>query len=163
MTTETLGADEQRLAELGYKQELQRGWSGFSNFAISFSIISRPRRLLHELRAGVEQRRPGRDLDRLAGDQLLILFVAFSMAELASAMPTAGGIYYWASKLGGAGWGWFTGWFNLIGLVAVSRRSTTPRRSFLMPCSGSTASTSSSISARPTCTTPRTSCSRCSS
>jgi amino acid transporter len=34
-------------------------------------------------------------------------------------MPTAGGIYYWASKLGGPGWGWFTGWFNLIGLVAV--------------------------------------------
>jgi hypothetical protein len=31
--------DEQRLAELGYKQELRRGWSGFSNFAISFSII----------------------------------------------------------------------------------------------------------------------------
>jgi amino acid transporter len=41
------------------------------------------------------------------------------MSELASAMPTAGGIYYWASKLGGAGWGWFTGWFNLIGLIAV--------------------------------------------
>ena len=50
----------------------------------------------------------------------LILLVAFSMAELASAMPTAGGIYYWSSKLGGAGWGWFTGWFNLIGLVAVT-------------------------------------------
>jgi amino acid transporter len=41
------------------------------------------------------------------------------MSELASAFPTAGGIYYWASKLGGAGWGWFTGWFNLIGLIAV--------------------------------------------
>ena len=66
------------------------------------------------------QRRAGGDLDRLAGDQLLILLVAFSMSELASAMPTAGGIYYWASKLGGPGWGWFTGWFNLIGLVAVT-------------------------------------------
>ncbi|MGA2321905.1 MAG: amino acid permease, partial [Solirubrobacteraceae bacterium] len=50
---------------------------------------------------------------------VLVLCVAVSMSELASAMPTAGGIYYWASKLGGAGWGWFTGWFNLIGLVAV--------------------------------------------
>ncbi len=50
---------------------------------------------------------------------VMILMVAFSMAELASSMPTAGGIYYWASKLGGPGWGWFTGWFNLIGLVAV--------------------------------------------
>ena len=38
-TTE-LSQDEQRLAELGYKQELHRSWSGFSNFAISFSIIS---------------------------------------------------------------------------------------------------------------------------
>ncbi|HET8840366.1 MAG TPA: amino acid permease, partial [Ktedonobacteraceae bacterium] len=40
--------------------------------------------------------------------------------ELASAYPTAGGLYYWASKLGGAGWGWFTGWFNLIGQFAVT-------------------------------------------
>jgi len=38
--TARLGEDEQRLAELGYKQELNRSWSGFSNFAISLSIIS---------------------------------------------------------------------------------------------------------------------------
>ena len=50
---------------------------------------------------------------------LLIMCVALSMSELASAFPTAGGIYFWASRLGGAGWGWFTGWFNLIGLIAV--------------------------------------------
>ena len=42
------------------------------------------------------------------------------MSELVSAYPTAGGIYWWASKLGGASWGWFTGWFNLIGLIAVT-------------------------------------------
>ena len=41
------------------------------------------------------------------------------MAEICSAMPTAGGIYYWASKLGGPSWGWFTGWMNLVGLVGV--------------------------------------------
>ena len=49
----------------------------------------------------------------------MILLVAFCMSELVSAYPTAGGIYWWASELGGAGWGWFTGWFNLVGLVAV--------------------------------------------
>ena len=38
------------------------------------------------------------------------------MSELVSAYPTAGGIYWWASELGGKGWGWFTGWFNLVGL-----------------------------------------------
>ena len=42
------------------------------------------------------------------------------MAEIASAFPTAGGLYYWASKLGSPGWGWFTGWFNLIGQIAVT-------------------------------------------
>ncbi len=35
-----LDADAQTLADMGYKQELHRGMSGFSNFAVSFSIIS---------------------------------------------------------------------------------------------------------------------------
>src|SRR5207245_5064919 len=48
-----------------------------------------------------------------------VLMVAFSMAELTSAYPTAGGPYWWAAKLGGAGWSWFTGWFNMIGLVGI--------------------------------------------
>jgi amino acid transporter len=50
---------------------------------------------------------------------MLILTVAFSMSELASAYPTAGGPYWWAAKLGGPGWSWFTGWFNVVGLLAV--------------------------------------------
>jgi amino acid transporter len=49
----------------------------------------------------------------------MILLVAFCMSELVSAYPTAGGIYWWASELGGAAWGWFTGWFNLAGLIGV--------------------------------------------
>jgi len=118
--TETLSADERRLAELGYKQELKRGWSGFSNFAISFSIIS----VLAGCFTTYGQAWNGGGPIAISIGwpviSLLILTVAFSMSELASAMPTAGGIYYWASKLGGPAWGWFTGWFNLIGLVAVS-------------------------------------------
>ena len=43
-----------------------------------------------------------------------------AMGEIASAMPTAGALYYWASKLGGPAWGWFTGWFNLVGQIAVT-------------------------------------------
>src|SRR3954454_21367876 len=42
------------------------------------------------------------------------------MAEIASEYPTAGGLYYWASKMGGPAWGWFTGWFNLIGQIAIT-------------------------------------------
>ena len=43
-----------------------------------------------------------------------------AMGEIASTYPTAGGLYFWASKLGSPGWGWFTGWFNLIGQIAVT-------------------------------------------
>jgi amino acid transporter len=119
MTTEALTADEQRLAELGYKQELKRGWSGFSNFAISFSIISILAGCFTSYGQAFNNGGPVAISIGWPVISVLILCVAFSMSELASAMPTAGGIYYWASKLGGPGWGWFTGWFNLIGLVAV--------------------------------------------
>jgi amino acid transporter len=118
-TAGTLTADEQRLAELGYKQELKRGWSGFSNFAISFSIISVLAGCFTTYGQALKNGGPVAISIAWPLISVMILMVAFSMSELASAMPTAGGIYYWASKLGGAGWGWFTGWFNLIGLVAV--------------------------------------------
>ena len=41
------------------------------------------------------------------------------MSELTSAFPTAGGPYWWAHELGGAGWSWFTGWFNIVGLLGI--------------------------------------------
>src|SRR4051812_42941530 len=112
--------DEQRLAELGYKQTLNRSWSGFQNFAISFTIIS--------ILAGCfttygQAWNNGGPLAITVGWPLIsipILIIGFCMSELVSAYPTAGGIYWWASKLGGPAWGWFTGWFNLIGLIAVT-------------------------------------------
>ena len=61
-----LSADERLLAKLGYKQELNRSWSGFSNFAISFSIISILAGCFTTFGAGLEQRRPHRDLLGLA-------------------------------------------------------------------------------------------------
>jgi amino acid transporter len=111
--------DEQRLAELGYAQELKRGWSSFSNFAISFSIISVLAGCFTTFGQAWNNGGPIAISIAWPVISLFILAVALSMSELASAYPTAGGIYYWASKLGGPGWGWFTGWFNLIGLIAV--------------------------------------------
>ena len=115
----TLSSDEQRLAELGYKQELKRGWSGFSNFAISFSIISVLAGCFTTFGQAWNNGGPIAISVAWPVISVLILMVAFSMSEIASAYPTAGGIYYWASKLGGPAWGWFTGWFNLVGLIAV--------------------------------------------
>jgi amino acid transporter len=113
-------ADTKRLAELGYSQELSRSWSGFQNFAISFTIIS--------ILAGCfttygQAWNNGGPIAISWGWPLIsipILIIGFCMSELVSAYPTAGGIYWWASKLGGPAWGWFTGWFNLIGLIAVT-------------------------------------------
>jgi amino acid transporter len=122
MTTGTHGltTDEQTLADLGYKQELHRGWSSFSNFAISFSIISVLAGCFTTYGQAFNNGGPiAISIAWPLISVLILVGVAFPMSELASAFPTAGGIYYWASKLGGAGWGWFTGWFNLIGLVAV--------------------------------------------
>ena len=51
---------------------------------------------------------------------VFILIIGFTMSELVSAYPTSGGIYWWASKMGGPRAGFFTGWLNLIGLVAVT-------------------------------------------
>ena len=131
-TAGSMSQDEKRLAELGYKQELHRGWSSFSNFAISFSIISVLAGCFTTYGQALKNGGPIAISIAWPLISVLILLVAFSMSELASAMPTAGGIYYWASKLGGAGWGWFTGWFNLIGLVAVVASVVYVSATFLM-------------------------------
>jgi amino acid transporter len=116
---EQRGEDERQLADMGYKQELSRGWSAFTNFAISFTIIS--------VLAGTFTSFPfawqnGGPIAASIGWPVLcafVLMVAFSMAELTSRYPTAGGPYWWAHDLGGPGWSWMTGWFNIVGLIGI--------------------------------------------
>jgi amino acid transporter len=112
-------ADERRLAELGYSQSLSRGWSGFSNFAISFTIIS----ILAGCFTTYGQAWNNGGPVAISWGWILIsipiLIIGFCMAELVSKYPTSGGIYWWSGKLGGPVWAWYTGWFNLVGLVAV--------------------------------------------
>ena len=120
VSTEGLSADEKRLAELGYKQELKRGWSGFSNFAISLTIICILSGCFTTYGQAWNNGGPVAISIGWPVISLLVLLVGLSMAELASKFPTAGGIYYWAYRLGGVRWAWFTGWFNLLGLVAIT-------------------------------------------
>ena len=114
-----MSSDEQTLQRLGYTQELLRRMSGFSNYALSLSIIC-------ILAGGVTSF--GQGLCSVGGASiglgwplvtLFALAVAATMGQVASAFPTAGGLYHWAAILGGRGWGWATAWFNLAGLVAV--------------------------------------------
>jgi amino acid transporter len=117
--TMSLNDDEKRLAELGYKQELNRSWSGFSNFAISFSIISILAGCFTTFGVGWNNGGPAAIAWGWPVVSLFILVIGFCMSELVSAFPTSGGIYWWASKLGGAKAGYYTGWLNLIGLLAI--------------------------------------------
>lgn len=117
------GSDEERLAQLGYKQELRRKLSGFSNFAVSFSIIS--------ILAGAIT---SYGIAMTAGGPLaitlgwlfvggMVMLVALAMAEICSVYPTAGALYWWAAALAKRNkpaWAWFTGWFNFLGEVAVT-------------------------------------------
>src|SRR5690348_121677 len=122
---ELIAHDMKRLHGLGYAQELFRAMGGFSNFAISFTIISILSGCVTLFfyipsTVGFGAASIGWPLVTV-----FVVIVALGMAELASAFPTAGGLYYWSSKLGfrgrgGPAWGWYTGWFNLIGQVAVT-------------------------------------------
>jgi len=112
--------DERLLHRLGYAQELFRAMGGFRNFAISFTIISILAGCLTSYWVGFERGGPVAITYGWLLVGLMSTIIALSMAEIASAYPTAGGLYYWASKLGSPGWGWATGWFNLIGQVAVT-------------------------------------------
>ncbi len=115
-----LTADEAHLARLGYKQELNRTWSGFSNFAISFSIISILAGCFTTFYQGWNNGGPIAISWGWPIVSLFILIIGFTMSELVSAYPTSGGIYWWAAKMGGPAAGFFTGWLNLIGLLAVT-------------------------------------------
>ncbi len=111
--------DEQRLAELGYKQELSRGWSAFTNFAISFTIISVLAGTFTTFSFAWLHGGPSMASIGWPVICFFVIMVGFSMAELTSRYPTAGGPYWWAHDLGGKGWSWMTGWFNIVGLVGI--------------------------------------------
>jgi amino acid transporter len=111
--------DEERLAELGYKQELSRTWGAFTNFAISFTIISVLAGTFTTFSFAWQN---GGPVAASIGWPVLcffVLMVGYSMAELTSRYPTAGGPYWWAHDLGGKGWSWMTGWFNIVGLIGI--------------------------------------------
>jgi amino acid transporter len=119
-------SDVEQLHRLGYAQELRRGMKTFSNFAVSFTIISILSGCLTLFKFGMLAGGPAVMTIGWLVVGVFVIFVALGMAEVASSYPTAGGLYYWAAKLAdesgrnGARWSWFVGWFNLIGQVAVT-------------------------------------------
>src|SRR5690348_9322065 len=123
MSVQAHSSDVEQLHQLGYAQELRRRMSGFSNFAVSFTIISILSGCLTLYGYGMNV---GGPIIMNIGWPLVglfVLLVGLAMAEVTSSYPTAGGLYYFAAKLGGkngAAWSWFTGWFNLLGQVGIT-------------------------------------------
>jgi amino acid permease (GABA permease) len=120
---EALTSDEETLHQLGYAQELRRRMSGFSNFAVSFTIISILSGCLTLYYYGMGTGGPTIIVWGWPIVGVFTLLVGLSMAEVCSSFPTAGGLYYWSAKLAkrnGPLASWFTGWFNFLGQVAIT-------------------------------------------
>jgi amino acid transporter len=116
---EVLQRDREDLHKLGYAQELLRSMGGFSNFAISFSIISILTGAVILYDYGLAWAGTAAVLIGWPLVTVFVLLIAASMGEIASAYPTAGGLYYWASRMKSKNWGWWTAWLNLIGQFAI--------------------------------------------
>jgi amino acid transporter len=119
-----MSRDETRLRELGYKQELKRDWSMLHNFGVSFSIISVITGITTLFQYGLTTGGPAVQADGWIIVCFFTMFVGLGMAEIVSAIPNAGGPYFWAAILArkkhAAFASWVTGWFNLLGQVAVT-------------------------------------------
>ena len=109
--------DDDHLRSLGYEPELTRRMGGFGNFAVSFSVISVLSGCMTLFGFGLVTVGPAVMMWGWVGVGLAVLLVGLSLAEVTSAYPTSGGLYFMAQRLGGPRWGWVTGWLNLLGLL----------------------------------------------
>src|SRR3982074_55050 len=116
-------SDVEALHRMGYAQELRRRMSGFSNFAVSFTIISILSGCLTLYAFGMNAGGPIVMNIGWPVVGIMVTLVGLAMAEVCSSFPTAGGLYCWSARLAGQqgpAWSWFTGWFNLLGQIGVT-------------------------------------------
>ncbi|KDQ54538.1 hypothetical protein JAAARDRAFT_135209 [Jaapia argillacea MUCL 33604] len=116
-------ADEALLASLGYKQEFKRAFTPLEVFGIAFSIIGLLPSIASVLLYALPNGGPSAMVWGWAVASIFILFVGMSMAELGSAAPTSGGLYFWTHALSSPRWknllSWIVGYSNTIGSIAA--------------------------------------------
>lgn len=116
-------SDEARLRQLGYKQELSRELNLWKNFAVSFGLLSMLTGLGGQYGYGFSHGGPAIVTWGWPLVVTMTLMVALPMAEICSAMPSSGGVYFWAGTLGGRHgplFSWITGWFQMLGQVGIT-------------------------------------------
>ncbi len=128
------------LGKLGYAQELFRTMGGFSNFAIGFSVVSVLTGAITLFDYGLKMGGPAEMTFGWPIVAFFTMFVALSMAELASSLPTSGAMYHWSCELGGKSWGWFTAWFIIVGYITALAGIDYGCAQFLIPMIGLPAS-----------------------
>ncbi|MEW1660782.1 amino acid permease [Streptomyces sp. NPDC093707] len=111
--------DDLVLLELGYEQQLARRMTAFGNAGTSFTVISILSGCMTMYGFGLATGGPAVMLWGWVAVGAMVLFIGASLAEVTSAYPTSGALYFMAHKLGGKKWGWYTGWLNLLGLVGA--------------------------------------------
>ncbi|EMD35048.1 hypothetical protein CERSUDRAFT_139863 [Gelatoporia subvermispora B] len=115
-------ADEDLLRSLGYKQEFRREFTGLETFGIAFSIIGLLPSIASVLFYSMPNGGPAAMVWGWAVASFFILLVGMSMAELASAAPTSGGLYFWTHSLSSPRWrnllAWIVGYANTVGSIA---------------------------------------------
>ncbi|KIV90844.1 hypothetical protein PV10_05452 [Exophiala mesophila] len=113
--------DDQTLGALGYKQEFKRDFTIWESFSVSFSVLGLLPSIASTIGYSLGYSGTGGAIWGWLIAALIIQSTAFTMAELCSSMPTAGGLYYASAVLAPEGWGplasWFVGWSNFCGFV----------------------------------------------
>jgi amino acid transporter len=107
-----------RLAALGYKQELSRVLSLFDNFSVAFSYLSPMVGIysLYTLGLGTGGPRYIWTIPVVVG---LMTLVALVFGELSSEYPLSGALYQYGKYSVGARYGWFIGWIYGFALLAT--------------------------------------------
>lgn len=121
---ELLDADALKLAEMGYVQEMKRGFSVLSILAVGFSLTNSWFGVSAAMVTGINSGGPVLLVYGIIMIAVISVGVGISLSELASAMPNAGGQYFWANELAPRKYAriasYMTGWFAYAGAVFTS-------------------------------------------
>ncbi|EPQ50387.1 amino acid transporter [Gloeophyllum trabeum ATCC 11539] len=117
---EVKSGDVARLESLGYKQEFQREFTPWELFGVMFSAIGAVPSFASVLIYAIPNGGPVAMVWGWAICTIFIVLIGLAIAELGSAAPTSGGLYYWTYSLSSPRWRCLLCWldFNTIGLVA---------------------------------------------
>ncbi|KAK9806414.1 hypothetical protein WJX73_003539 [Symbiochloris irregularis] len=118
-----MDSGEEKLRKFGYAQQFIREFTLLTNFSVSFSVMSIITGIMGSLGIAWNAGGPVSAIWGWVVASVVTMSVGLSMAEIVSACPNAGGPYFWASVLAGKHgpfFSWITGWFNLVGQVAIT-------------------------------------------